>query len=212
MSQPPPSRALSEAAFAELLERTQLLVYHVLRHLLGNDEEARDCTQEVFVSAWLATQRQSPPFTETGTLEQRRGWLMHAAYHQAITILRRRRVIRWQSLDDMPSGEEEPMEWAVAEREAMPFEEQIVAGEEAHSLLASLDPQDAACLVLKLLQDYSAVEMAQILDITPDTARKRLSRAVQRLRAVYVAREAQTSSGTAATGPARAAREQGVDR
>ncbi len=211
MSQLPPAPALSAAAFAELLERTQLRVFHVLRHLLGNDEEARDSTQEVFVAAWLATQRQSPPFTEAGTLEQRRGWLMHAAYNQAITILRRRRIIRWQSLDDMRSGEEEPMDWAVAERDAIPFEEQIVAGEEVHSLLSSLAPQDAACLVLKLLQGYSAVEMAQILDITPEAARKRLSRAVQRLRAVYVARQAETTGG-APTEPSLVEHGEGGDR
>lgn len=212
MSQLPPSPALSPADFAELLERTQALVYHVLRHLLGDDEEARDSTQEVFVAAWLARQRHAPPFTEAGTLEQRRGWLLHTAYHQAITILRRRRVIRWQSLDDTPSGEEEPVAWAVAERDTIPFEEQIVASEEVHSLLASLDPQDAACLVLKLLQDYSAVEMAQILDITPEAARKRLSRAVQRLRAVYVARQAQTAGEAAPTEPSLVERGKGVDQ
>jgi RNA polymerase sigma factor (sigma-70 family) len=55
--------------------------------------------------------------------------------------------------------------------------------------LQTLDPPDIACLLLRVVEGCSSVEIAQILDIAPDAARKRLSRAMRRLRAAYFAQE-----------------------
>src|SRR5690242_15256858 len=98
MSQPP--APLPGSRFAELLDSTQLLVYRFMRHMLGNDEDARDGTQEVFVDAWRAVQRSAPPFTSGGSQADMRRWLLHTAYQRAASILRHRRVLAWESLDD----------------------------------------------------------------------------------------------------------------
>jgi RNA polymerase sigma-70 factor (ECF subfamily) len=189
MSERSSSDPLPASAFAELLDRTQSLIYCFICRLLGNHEDARDGTQDVFVDAWRAAQRHAPPFTASGSETEMRRWLWHAAYQRAISILRRRRVIDWQSLD---AEDQDDVLWADG---AIPFEEQIAAGDEVAALLARLEPQDAACLILKVLNGYSAIEMAQILDITPEAARKRLSRATQRLRTVYFARQAVVAPG-----------------
>jgi RNA polymerase sigma-70 factor, ECF subfamily len=187
MSQPPPAVPLPAATFAELLDHTQLLVYRFMRHLLGNDEDARDGVQEVFVAAWRAAQRLAPPFTSDGSPADMRRWLLHTAYQRAVSDLRHRRVLAWESLD-VDVDEE-----AVATPSGPPFEDVIAQGDEWRGLLGSLDPQDAACLVLKVLHGYSCVEMAQIFGISPDATRQRLSRATQRLRLAYVARPVASS-------------------
>ncbi len=52
-------------------------------------------------------------------------------------------------------------------------------------------PQDAACLLLSVVQGFTAAEIAQIIDIAPEAAKKRITRAKQRLRAAYFAQEAE---------------------
>ena len=56
--------------------------------------------------------------------------------------------------------------------------------------LASLTPPDVACLLLRVVQGFSAAEAGEIIGAPPDLINKRLSRAKQRLRAAYLAQEA----------------------
>jgi DNA-directed RNA polymerase specialized sigma24 family protein len=53
--------------------------------------------------------------------------------------------------------------------------------------LAELAGDDAACLLLNTLYGFTAAEIATILDLSPEAAKKRLSRAKRRLRAAYLA-------------------------
>lgn len=180
MAQPPVP--LPAAQFAELLDSTQVLVYRFMRHLLGNDEDARDGAQEVFVDAWRAAQRMAPPFTGDGNSDDVRRWLLHTAYQRAASVLRHRHVLAWESLDADVDEEQLPHPGTPA------FEDLIAAGDEWRGILGRLDPQDAAVLVLKVLQGYNSVELAQVFGMSPDAVRKRLSRATQRLRLAYFAR------------------------
>ena len=72
---------------------------------------------------------------------------------------------------------------------AEPFEDQVLEGALLQAALARLQPSDAASLMLSIVQGFSTAEIAQILGIAPDAARKRLSRAMERLRVAYVAQE-----------------------
>jgi DNA-directed RNA polymerase specialized sigma24 family protein len=63
-------------------------------------------------------------------------------------------------------------------------------------VLDALDPHDVACLLLSVVQGFTAAEVAAILQITPAAAKKRLTRAKQRLRAAYFARQTHQTTGT----------------
>lgn len=56
--------------------------------------------------------------------------------------------------------------------------------------LARLAPRDAACLLLRVVEGFSAAEVGRIIGASPAVITKRLSRARQRLRAVYLAQNA----------------------
>jgi DNA-directed RNA polymerase specialized sigma24 family protein len=71
--------------------------------------------------------------------------------------------------------------------EPVPFDDQIAEGEVLRKALARLEPQDAACLLLNVMQGFTAMEIALILDITPPAAKKRVFRAKQRLGDAYFA-------------------------
>jgi RNA polymerase sigma-70 factor (ECF subfamily) len=175
----------SPAEFTAMVNYYQGVLYSFLYGLVGNGEQAHDLTQDTFHDAWLATRRGVPPFsTLRGPSEDIRRWLFQAAYHRAISLLRRRRLIRFESLETRREDEQEAagsgsFEAALAEREAL------------HRALGQLTPPDVACLLLRVVQGFSAAEAAAILETTPDNVNKRLSRAKQRLRVAYLAQEEQ---------------------
>ncbi|HEV2239265.1 MAG TPA: sigma-70 family RNA polymerase sigma factor [Ktedonobacterales bacterium] len=189
MPDPAPSLvALSVEAFNDILARFQGALVRFVRGLVGNGEDARDLVQDVFVDAWRATQRRAPPFTTAADERAVRNWLFHAAYCNAVSALRHRGVIVWESLAMYDSADDEPAGPAG-------FEERIVEGAALRAALATLEAPDLACLRLKIIEGFSAVEIGGILEIAPHAARKRLSRAMQRLRASYFAQQVTPGSG-----------------
>lgn len=174
------------AAFAGVLQRAQWQLYGFVRGLMGNDERARDVVQDVFVDAWRLAQRKEPPFThETLQLDEKgaRRWLFHVAYRQAISTLRRDHVIEWRSLD---TSDVTVFESAYLYAPP-PFEDRIVEAEVLRAALGSLSSEDVACILLNVVQGFTSAEIAQVIGTTPDAAKRRLSRAKQRLRDTYFA-------------------------
>jgi RNA polymerase sigma-70 factor (ECF subfamily) len=171
--------ALPAALFAEILDRTQSALVVFARGLLGNSEDARDVVQDAYVAAWRQAERRAPPFSPTPDHKSVDRWLYAVTYNRAISLLRHRRVIAWESLDSETRGD------IAGHATTLPFEDQVAEGAALSNALTTLGPEDAACLLLNLVQGYSAAEIAQTLDITPQAARKRIWRALQRLRAAY---------------------------
>jgi RNA polymerase sigma-70 factor (ECF subfamily) len=184
VSKPTLSVGLTTEAFQTILDRFQGSLIRFVHHLTHSGEDAHDLVQDVFVDAWRATQRQASPFIAGADERAVRNWLFRAAYCNAISALRHRGVIVWESLAmfDAADAHEPPAPDS--------FEDQVIEGEALRAALAALEPPDVACLRLSVIEGFSAVEIAQILEIAPAAARKRLSRAMQRLRATYLTQEA----------------------
>lgn len=181
----------SSVTFAALLEQTQQPLYGYLRGLLADEEQARDVRQDVFCDAWRASQKGAPPFDEESDEQARRRWLFHVAHHKAVSALRRRKLIRWESLDT-PDGHER-----AGAATAASFEEQIAEGEAVRAALASLSADEASCLLLNVVQGFTSAEIAQIIGVSSEASKKRLSRAKQRLRAAYFAQDARREESSA---------------
>jgi RNA polymerase sigma-70 factor (ECF subfamily) len=168
-----------------------------VRGLVPSADRAADVVQDVFVDAWRTAQRGTPPFAGDGAEPAIRRWLFHVAYRRAVSVLRHDSVLRWESLDVMPAPESDRI------REPVPFDDQIAEGEVLRKALAELGPQDAACLLLNVVQGFTAMEIASILDITPFAAKKRVARAKQRLRDAYFAENVGAHSTGQRTGVRR---------
>ena len=176
--QPDPPRL---AQFAALLASAQNTLRGFVRGMVGNAEQAQDITQDAFVDAWRATTRGQSPFDGTGDEAAMRRWLFHVAYQRSVSALRRRAVLHMESLDEQAPVEPDQLYAPI------PFEDRIVESAALQDALDALDPQDAACHLLSAAQGFTAVEIATILRISPVAAKKRLTRAKQRLRAAYFA-------------------------
>src|SRR5262245_9019137 len=131
MREPPQTDAFSASAFATILQMTQVALHAFVRHLTDSGEDARDIVQDVYIDAWRAAQRGCAPFN--GQAESAVGmgavrrWLFHVAFRRAVSHVRRRRAIRWESLD---TTDEATMLHVGGHSHAIaPFENQIVEGE-----------------------------------------------------------------------------------
>ena len=69
------------------------------------------------------------------------------------------------------------------------FEDQIAEHAALQAALGDLSPKDVSCLLLMVVQGFTAAETAQILGDSPQAIAKRLSRAKRRLLDAYLAQE-----------------------
>jgi RNA polymerase sigma-70 factor (ECF subfamily) len=181
---------ISHDAFATLVEHWQGRLHAFLRDLIGHDEQARDLLQDTFYDAWRSAQKREPPFISTATQDDTRRWLFHVAYNKAISALRRKKRIHWESLDNLA----EPL-WPM-EITPLTFEDVLAESDALRAALAQLSPQDVACLLLRIVHGFSSAEVGVIVGTSTDNVIKRLSRAKQRLRAVYFAQNTMVEEQT----------------
>jgi len=156
----------SEAAFAELVRRHISLVYSVALRFTGNDGDAQDVTQAVFVI--LA--RKAATLRDATVLS---GWLYETTRFSSLRLLRahaRRRAHEQEAamLSNLaPSGPDAL--WA-----------QISPHLEA--VMSRLGQRDRTLLVLRYYENKTGAEAAALLGIREDAARKGTNRALAKLR------------------------------
>jgi RNA polymerase sigma-70 factor, ECF subfamily len=175
-------KLMTSGTFADLLNRFQWPLYVFLRGFLSDDEQSRDLVQDVFCDAWRAVQRSASPFDGRSDGEAIRRWLFNSAYCRAVSALRRRRLIHWESLDVLTQLENgTPLL-------TLPFEDTVLEATVLRATFATLTPESAALLLLNIVHGFTTAEIADIVGISHEATKKRLARAKQRLRAEYLAR------------------------
>jgi RNA polymerase sigma-70 factor, ECF subfamily len=149
------------AAFDSLVVRYQQRVYAVALRMCGDPEDARDATQNAFLSAI----RHLRSFRAEAKLST---WLHRLAVNASLDVIRRRRPSA--ALDELSSRR----------AEGTSPEESAVAADRAgsvHRALAALSPEHRAVVVLHDLQQQDYTEVAAILDIPVGTVKSRIHRA-----------------------------------
>lgn len=162
-------------AFGELVRSYQERLYNSLIHLLGNEHEAQDITQDAFVQAYrrLSTFRGQSGFYT---------WLFRIARNLAISKLRSRR--QTSSLHQADGSIREIESPDGAPQQPLENHETI---SQVRRALARLDEDQRTILVLREFDglDYEAI--ADILEIPVGTVRSRLHRARHQLKDELIA-------------------------
>ena len=167
--------ALGSEAYAreKALEFTQLyakfrrrIYYHIYR-LLGNQEDADDVTQEVFVIAYLT-------WDDLYAHDNLYAWLYRTATNSCIDLLRRRKRISWWS-QEHPVGirDEDDTCW-LSDSGGIP---EIAEREHIQRTFSHLPKGYAFPLLLSASRGMSYREIAVIAGISPNAAATRLTRA-----------------------------------
>lgn len=163
------------SAFDELVVRHQDKVFNMSYRILGDREEALDCSQEIFLSAYRGLQRFDDK-ARFGT------WLYRITVNRCRDQIRRRgfrKYTRPISLDAAGPDQESEGGLEPAARESTPLE-RASTDERTRLVNAALQelPGDAReILLLRDLQGLSYEEVAEILEVPIGTVRSRLSRA-----------------------------------
>src|SRR5688500_10188071 len=170
----------AQDAFTEIVRRHVNLVYSAALRQVRDAELARDVTQLVFAN--LA--RRAKSLTPKGTLA---GWLYRDASFTSQEILRRerRRVVREHEAVAMQDAEMSH-DWA-----------RIQPGLDA--ALGQLGQTDRDAVLLRFFEQRSLKEVGSALGLEEDAARKRVSRALERLR-VLLSKQGITTTSDALSG------------
>lgn len=158
-----------EAALARLVARHAAGVRNVALRFLGNAADADEVVQDVFVRVWDHAGRFDPDKASFAS------WLYRIAANRCLDMLRRRKRWSWPGLD------------AAAERAAAD-----IAADEALSQrqtlaivrqdILDLPERQRMALVLVVVAERSAQEVAEALGITRGAAEQLIVRARQTLR------------------------------
>lgn len=163
-------------AFGDLYERLMPAVYRYIYYRVGDQAEAEDLTETVFLRAWEALgryQTTAAPFL---------AWLYRIAHNLVVDWRRGRRPAA-----ALP--EEHPDESPEADPET-----QVLAGERSSQLarlLRRLDPIPQQVLALRFIAGLSHAETARVLGRSESAVRVAQHRALNVLRALLRADEAE---------------------
>jgi RNA polymerase sigma factor (sigma-70 family) len=170
---PPPADAVAAwtpPSWDEIVREHSARVYRLAYRLTGNQHDAEDLTQEVFVRVFRSLSSYTP-----GTFE---GWLHRITTNLFLDQARRKQRIRFDGLPDdagdrLPGGEPGPERaW---EHNNLDYDVQ-------HALDA-LPPDFRAAVVLCDIEGLSYEEIAATLDVKLGTVRSRIHRGRALLRA-----------------------------
>ena len=166
------ARAGDDRAFGALVERHQGAVAATVIGMLGRGDDADDVGQETFIRFHRALDR----FRGESSLKT---YLVHIAMNLSLNALKRRRrsLLRFVSSDEHDVDLPEPRVGPDGDVDA---NELHVVVQHA---VARLGEKHRAVVVLRLFQDCSTRETAQILGVPEGTVLSRLSRAMKDLEA-----------------------------
>jgi RNA polymerase sigma-70 factor (ECF subfamily) len=161
-------------AFAELYQRFVRPLYHYGYRLGTGQEQARDAVQDVFVDIW--SRRDT-----LGEVRNAKAYLLSCVRRKISTAARS----TWEHLPE-DTGEP-PAEWGT---EPSAEELTITADNLTHVVahlrqgLHTLPKREYECLYLRFYENLAYTEVAQIMGISPQSARNTLGKALAHLRSV----------------------------
>ena len=160
---------VAHARIESLVREHQTKLSRYVRRMVGDPDVALDIAQDVFFAAYRTLQSDPErPLTA--------GWLYKTATNNAISFLRRKKIVRFTPLD---------RDWEVR---GLRIDERSAASIDLQSAMHKLPGDQAAAIMLTSYAGYSSQEAASILGTSADAVRQRVCRAMRTLRTVMTER------------------------
>ncbi len=154
-------------AFEEIYRQYAGMVYRVALRMIGKVEDAEEVTQHVF----LSVHRHLRTFAGKSSLKT---WIYRITINSSLNVLKARKKhmeVAWEEGFD-PEDKRHGLREAV-EKEASQHKINV--------LLAHLNPDQRACILLRAQEGLSYEEISRSLGINVNTVRSRLKRARETL-------------------------------
>lgn len=171
----------SQEAFREIVRRHVNLVYSAALRQVRSPQLAEDVAQSVFADLARDAGKLKPDTILTA-------WLYTVARRTAVDTVRResRRQLREQIALEMNTMNATPDDWA----QIAPL---------LDDAMAALDETDRTAILLRYFENKSLRDVGASLAISDDAAQKRVSRAVDSLRAFFTKEKLAVSAGAVVT-------------
>ena len=194
----PAGEAWTPPTWEQVVREQSGRVYRLAYRLTGNQHDAEDLTQEVFVRVFRSLSSYSP-----GTFE---GWIHRIAVNLFLDGVRRKQRIRFDALADDASdrlpgsdvGPERAFEHANLDHDVQ-------------AALNELPPDFRAAVVLCDIEGLSYEEIGATLGVKLGTVRSRIHRGRAQLRGSLAHRAPRGGTGVAARSEAETAAQAGLD-
>lgn len=158
-------------AFGELVERNEAKIYGLCLKMLGNQEDAEDCLQEVFIKAFKAL----PGFREEARFST---WLYRIAYNESLMRIRKKKLDT-VSLDRPVELDEGDVTRDLADWTTDPRAD--VMNDELSGVLVrhvnELDPDNRIVFLMRDVHGLSTTDTADALGLSIPAVKSRLHRA-----------------------------------
>jgi RNA polymerase sigma-70 factor (ECF subfamily) len=170
-----PEAAWTPPTWDEVVREHSARVYRLAYRLTGNQHDAEDLTQEVFVRVFRSLSNYTP-----GTFE---GWLHRITTNLFLDMARRRQRIRFEGLGDDAADRLQGREPTPAQA----YDDRNLDAD-VQSALDALTPEYRAAVVLCDIEGLSYEEIAATLGVKLGTVRSRIHRGRAQLRAALAHR------------------------
>ena len=164
-----------EAAFARLFDEFSAPIYNYVLRMVSDADRAADITQDTFIKAY----KKLDTVTDAAAT---RSWLYRIATNTAIDDMRRRRMVT-PMRDDEPTFANRPDPRPGPEAEVMAG----TLDERVQRALMTLRPNHRQCLLLSDLEDMSAMQIGEVMDLSYAAVRTLLCRARGEMRRALAA-------------------------
>jgi RNA polymerase sigma-70 factor (ECF subfamily) len=181
-------REKDPVAFRSLFERLQQPITGYLHRLVGDSDVALDLTQDTFLQVYKEIDKTSSDIALNA-------WIYRIATNYGLQYLRRKKLKQFISLFSMgPAHDDEMERHSEHSNEGGAFHlsaEGPSVEEEAETRIlikqafSLLKQKDAVCVQLHYGTGFTYEQIAEIVEITPEAVRKRVSRGVEKFREVY---------------------------
>ena len=172
----------TESAFAEIVTRHTNLVYSCALRQVGSPDIAAEIAQNVFLGLARGARTLSPKLDQYASLA---GWLCRSTRNLSLNFRRdefRRQSRERQAMDTLNPASETTVDW---ERLRPMLDE----------AMSTLSEPDYDALVMRFFQNQDLRMVGLALGVSDDTAQKRVSRALDKLRELLQSRGVTTSAG-----------------
>jgi RNA polymerase sigma-70 factor (ECF subfamily) len=157
------------SAWEPLVQTHQQAVFRLAYLLLGDPDDAEDIAQETFLRAWNHLRR----FDQTRPLKP---WLLSITAN----LSRNRRRSAGRYLAALTRAfRDEPAPASVEDKSA-----QYMEANDLWKAVQNLNEPDQQVVYLRYFMDLSVAETAEVLQVADGTVKSRLSRALEKLRAI----------------------------
>ena len=157
------------SAWEPLVQTHQQAVFRLAYLLLGDPDDAEDIAQETFLRAWNHLRR----FDQTRPLKP---WLLSITAN----LSRNRRRSAGRYLAALTRAfRDEPAPASVEDKSA-----QYMEANDLWKAVQNLNEPDQQVVYLRYFMDLSVAETAEVLKVADGTVKSRLSRALEKLRAI----------------------------